>query len=604
MAAKGKRKIEGWVWVLAVAATYVLAMAGSFLLTARSDGIAFVWPASGIALAGLLLFNAKDRMRFVPLLALSSAAVNIWFGSSPLIAVGYTVANVIECLLAAAIAAPNANNRVAFDQPRWVARFFIGAFAAALLSASIAALSEGAVTPSGEFFVSWFVTVFLGILIVTPVAVTVMQNITRQSQTAQPASWPVKLAIYTIVVFCAVATFWHNTLPLLFLPLAAVVMATFILGITGAISSVFIVAVIGSILTTLGDGPIQHISSGVQWQAIFLQFYLVVLLASALPLASLLAQAQQSADNLHRSNQLLATAERTAHVGHWRYELDSDEIYWSAEMYRIHGWDVARIPLSMAVASAPYHSGDLRAIQIATGRAIRDLNPFAFEARINRSDGQMRHVESHGEVEVTDDGQPVALFGVTVDVTAKVDAMNQLRIAMSEAERQAAEAIRLAETDQLTGIANRRKLMARLNAEIELANAREEDLAFIMFDIDHFKRTNDTFGHAMGDEVLIKVAQVAAACMRQSDLVGRLGGEEFGAILPGANAQTAAGIAERIRQSIEQLDLGADGPEVVTVSLGVATWTRGQNEGALMQAADIALYAAKNNGRNCYRLAA
>ena len=603
MVAKGNRNIEGWAWVLAIAAAYVLAAGGSFLLTARSDGIAFVWPASGIALAGLLLFNNKDRMRFIPLMALGSAGVNIWFGSSPLVATGYTVANVSECILAAAIAAPNTDKRVSFDQPRWVARFFIGAFAAGVLSASVATLAEGATTPSSEFFVSWFVTVFLGILIVTPVAVTAIRNIAGQSESAQPVSCRIRLLIYTIVILSAAVTFWHNTLPLLFLPLATVVLATFILGITGAVTSVFIVAVIGSIMTTLGDGPIQHIGS-VQWQAIFLQFYLVVLLASALPLASLLAQAQQSADNLRRSNQLLATAERTAHVGHWRYELDSDEIYWSAEMYRIHGWDVARIPLSMAVASDPYHASDLRAIQVATGRAIRNLHPFAFEARINRQDGQMRHVESHGEVEVAEDGEVVALFGVTVDVTAKVDAMNQLRIAMSEAERQAAEAIRLAETDQLTGIANRRKLMARLNAEIELANGREEDLAFIMFDIDHFKRTNDSFGHAMGDEVLIKVAQMASACMRQSDLVGRLGGEEFGAILPGANAQIAAGIAERIRQSIEQLDLGEGGPEQVTVSLGVSIWSPGHDEGALMQAADTALYAAKNDGRNCYRVAA
>ena len=604
MAAKSKANIEGWKWVVAIAIAYALAAAGSFLLTARSDGIAFVWPASGIALAGLLLLPPRDGTRLIILLALASAGVNIWFGSSPLTAVGYTLANLAECIVAAAIASSSAKNRAAFDQPRWVARFFIGAFAAALLSAIVATMTEGATITSGEFFASWFVTVFLGILIVTPVAVTIIRNITGSAQSVRPTSWPAKLLIYAIVIIFSVVTFWHNTLPLLFLPLAAVVLATFILGITGAVSSVFMVAVVGSIMTTLGDGPIQHVAGGVQLQAVFLQFYLVVLLASALPLASLLAQAQQSADNLHRSNQLLATAERTAHVGHWRYDIDTQEIYWSAEMYRIHGWDVARIPLSMTVASAPYHEDDMRTIQIATSRAIRHLRPFAFEARINRQDGQMRYVESHGEVEVAKNGTAVALFGVTVDVTAKVDAMNQLRIAMTEAERQAAEAIRLAETDQLTGIANRRKLMARLNTEIELANGRQEDLAFVMFDIDHFKRTNDTFGHAAGDEVLIKVAQAASGCMRQSDLVGRLGGEEFGAILPGTNAQTAAGIAERIRQSIEELDLGDSGPDIVTVSLGVASWARGDSEGMLMQAADIALYVAKNDGRNCYRLAA
>ena len=125
--------------------------------------------------------------------------------------------------------------------------------------------------------------------------------------------------------------------------------------------------------------------------------------------------------------------------------------------------------------------------------------------------------------------------------------------------------------------------------------------ALVLFDIDHFKAVNDRYGHDVGDEVLKRVAASAIEGLRSTDLIGRYGGEEFVIILPRTDADTALQIAERVRSRIEASRGGAQ-PKV-TVSLGVAT-TQGDDTGhVILKRADVALYAAKDAGRNRLRLA-
>ena len=125
-------------------------------------------------------------------------------------------------------------------------------------------------------------------------------------------------------------------------------------------------------------------------------------------------------------------------------------------------------------------------------------------------------------------------------------------------------------------------------------------MSVAMFDIDHFKRINDTYGHHTGDEVLKRVAAGAAAELRSGDTIGRFGGEEFVIVLPDATADAASKVAERVRHAIGT-DSGTPG---VTVSIGVAEMAPGETCDALLRRADDALYLAKNEGRNRMRLAA
>jgi diguanylate cyclase (GGDEF)-like protein len=125
-------------------------------------------------------------------------------------------------------------------------------------------------------------------------------------------------------------------------------------------------------------------------------------------------------------------------------------------------------------------------------------------------------------------------------------------------------------------------------------------LALLAFDIDHFKRVNDTLGHEAGDRVLQRVAHAARGALREADVVGRTGGEEFLALLPGAEARLAGEVAERLRAAVERVDVrDLAAGLTVTVSVGAAVAARADADlAALVRRADEALYRAKQSGRN------
>ncbi|MDP5131324.1 MAG: GGDEF domain-containing protein [Paraglaciecola sp.] len=155
---------------------------------------------------------------------------------------------------------------------------------------------------------------------------------------------------------------------------------------------------------------------------------------------------------------------------------------------------------------------------------------------------------------------------------------------------------KLIERDVLTGLLNRFSLYSRLNTEIKRCIRNEQPLALIMFDIDHFKRINDNFGHQTGDHVLAEVAAVTQATFRNYDLIFRMGGEEFLVCLPGVNAELAAHKAELLRQQIQTIDNSAKVP--VTISIGYVVTSSFDEVDTMIRHADEALYQAKGLGRN------
>ena len=160
-----------------------------------------------------------------------------------------------------------------------------------------------------------------------------------------------------------------------------------------------------------------------------------------------------------------------------------------------------------------------------------------------------------------------------------------------------AERERLAAIDGLTGLANRREFDQALSREVSRAERTHEPLSLVVFDVDHFKRINDTRGHLGGDEVLRSIAKVLAAAVRDMDLVARYGGEEFAIILPRCDQHDAIRVVERITLMIRQRS-DLDG---VTLSSGLATIPFNAGDGlSLVAAADEALYQSKRAGRNRY----
>jgi diguanylate cyclase (GGDEF)-like protein len=176
---------------------------------------------------------------------------------------------------------------------------------------------------------------------------------------------------------------------------------------------------------------------------------------------------------------------------------------------------------------------------------------------------------------------------------------------LGQREAREQELRRLAETDPLTALLNRRSLIEKANAVIAGGDAAGEEISLFVVDLDHFKQINDGHGHAAGDAVIRAFADLLLGHMRANSLVSRLGGEEFAVVLPRAGASEALRIAERFQALLRatHLPVTEDFDLQVTASIGVATRLPGEDFSAFLARADKALYRAKHDGRNCVRRA-
>ena len=177
---------------------------------------------------------------------------------------------------------------------------------------------------------------------------------------------------------------------------------------------------------------------------------------------------------------------------------------------------------------------------------------------------------------------------------------------LSVAELELAERMFVSATrDHLTRALNRGSFMDRIEQEITIGNRQGSSFSLVMLDADHFKKINDLHGHPAGDTVLRELCNIIRSTCRLEDVVGRYGGEEFLVLLRNISLEGACAMAERIRRAVEVYTVKLEnGVEIVfTVSLGVATWSKGRTSGELIAASDGALYVAKQSGRNCVRQA-
>ncbi|GHC38771.1 sensor domain-containing diguanylate cyclase [Aidingimonas halophila] len=171
--------------------------------------------------------------------------------------------------------------------------------------------------------------------------------------------------------------------------------------------------------------------------------------------------------------------------------------------------------------------------------------------------------------------------------------ISQLNEKLHQANRQLKN---MAYNDGLTGTWNRYRMEQALDAELNDAERHDRPFSVLLFDIDHFKHFNDTYGHEAGDQVLMTLSSVLQNILRPTDNLGRWGGEEFLVLASDCDLIGGLHLAERLRQSAEALDLGKLGG--VTISIGVASWRRGNSRKSLVARADQAMYEAKEEGRN------
>lgn len=586
--------VETLFWSLLTALGYFLLASLSLYATKGADNIAAVWPPSGYFLALLLLMAPRARLASFAGMIVASTAANMLSGAPALLSAAFTTANVAEGAVALWLINRREKGVLSFMATRSVGNFCVGAIAGSFASAGLATLLTGG---DFEFFRSWLTTVALGMLIVTPPVVMLMRlaesGLLRHTNRSTIVE---SVVMMTVAAAVTAICFSQAEYPVTFIPCVAVVAASYRLGPFGAAGSVFIVTIIASLMTSQGLGPIANMDKSPTTIVLFLQFYLLTLLGTALPLAALLVGRQRLAKRLEQSNRWLLQAEAAALVGHWRVDLIRWTIQWSDQAYRIHGIEPGTV---MTVQSSLdlYMPEDATRMRKVLEQAALTGAPFEFQGRIIRPDDEVRDISSHGSIEYSRGGKPVGIFGTIQDVTETVENARMLEDARSVAEA-------AANTDALTGLPNRRHTLAFLERALVGARENGAPLAVAIFDIDHFKRINDVHGHGIGDEVIRRVAHRAKAVLREEDMVGRFGGEEFVCILQRSSAQAAELVAERVRQAIEGGGRSTDNVPPATVSIGVAVYADEAGVEELLQRADEALYIAKREGRNRLRMAA
>lgn len=216
-------------------------------------------------------------------------------------------------------------------------------------------------------------------------------------------------------------------------------------------------------------------------------------------------------------------------------------------------------------------------------------NIYEVEYRIQTKNGQYKWYYDRGKITQYDNtGKPVFLAGIVFDITEK----KMIQLELENKNQILAE---MSSIDGLTKISNHRTLLEHLKAEIAEAGRTSSPLSIAIFDIDDFKKVNDSKGHVYGDQVLVDVASIMKKSIRGSDFAGRYGGEEFMVIFPKTTLSVASKISERIRQSVEGYNF-VDGLRI-TISGGVGQYNN-ETITELVNSADMCLYRAKGNGKN------
>ena len=323
-------------------------------------------------------------------------------------------------------------------------------------------------------------------------------------------------------------------------------------------------------------------------------------LALAFAIRTIRLRIAQSRRAIANALALADMGERLGNLGRWRFLPDGTQ-EWSEGMLRLTGFPSGCMPDEETRRELLVDGG--ASFYRAFEANARNRDPFDFEFAITRVDGQHRTLRVVAQNEFGDDDRLVQRFGVAIDVTDEREQLARLDAARGAALRQAEKAKALANTDPLTGLANRRHAMAVADRAVLSATRNGSSLALAVFDLDHFKSVNDTYGHAAGDAVLVAVARIARQQVRAADTLARIGGEEFLWLLEGADGLVAEAATERLRDAIAA-GSAAGGAPAVTARIGYAVCRPGDSALALFARADAALYAAKHGGRKGVKMAA
>lgn len=570
---------------------YFAAAGGTIAFTRFEGGVAWIWIATAILIAALV--RTPRRFWIGPILVCATASVlatGLW-GLGWKAAPVFAFINIAEAMAAAWILRPHRTRGQTLASLGWFGTFLLavgvcGPLLGAAMVAGWFTIHGGDPVSAG---ISFILGHSLGNLTFTPLAMLVLgKNALRSTNRALSRKSGNTLVLMPLVAIVSIGTFTQSNLPLLFLPILPIILVTFRIGREGAALAIAILAIIGGLLTVIGMGPTVLLATAVSSRILFFQFYLAATVLTVLPIAADLHSRRRVNRTLRQSEERFRLiAEHSTDIL-FHIETNGTVRYVSPSIRQLGGYEPADlIGQSAFLVVAPEHFDIVQQAfreAIAGRGATQSLDYYMIS-----KDGTKRWFETHARAIVDEEGRIDGVISIVRDIAARKETEKTLTAA--------------ALTDPLTLLPNRRAFRLAVDKLKPAADSKNR-ACIAMFDIDHFKRVNDRFGHDAGDVVLCRFAEIAQSLVRSGDLVARMGGEEFAILFPHTSAEHALVICERLRVEIAATTILVDETEIaVTVSGGVAPLGEDGLDRAL-KIADQALYVAKQQGRDQLALAA
>lgn len=575
--------------VLGTAFAYFACASIALILTRFDGGIAVVWLAGSVLFARL---QVTPRRRWAPIaLACTPLAVGAsqLFGFKGLAGVGLPLLCIIEAVGAAWLM-----RRVfpRFGRFRSVAEVTVFLAVCGVAIPAMTALPAGVMASTlrnVNFWAAWrdwYAGHALGFIVFGPPLVLYLRgDLAQWTRTAGAKVRKRTFGLLGLVLLASLVTFGQSKIPLVVVPFLPMIAATFRLGRFGAVSSIVILITVGLGCSLAGLGPTALLTGGMGLKLQVLQIYFASIVLLLLPLAAELYARRQIVERLHAAEALhRLVLDRMSDVV-LRAGLDGTVRYTSPSVERVTGYPAAELggrPLfNLIVPDDLPMVLDTRRVVLAAPEESAII-----EYRVIQKSGAIIWVESHMRAMVDADGNVSGTVSIIREVTERRHIVEDLK--------------HKAMTDPLTGACNRRAFDDALGALVASPPIGTEPGCLAVFDLDHFKRINDEYGHAAGDAVLVRFVAIVRAAVREGDLVARLGGEEFAVLLAGLSVQQAQLVCERIRTRLGTVgvELPSGGTIAATVSVGIAPLSLDDDPERIVAAADAALYRAKRAGRN------
>jgi diguanylate cyclase (GGDEF)-like protein/PAS domain S-box-containing protein len=567
----------------------------SLALARGPGGLSAIWIGNGI-FAGWLLSRPTNVWPAYVVFGLSAnIAARLLVGSPFTYGALIGLCHLLEVL---AIAGAIRHHVPSIGDPRrWIALGGV-ATASTLIACGLSGVLAAGVTnwfydtPFWMSFITWYAAHVVGMVVIgTTTLVVHREGIGAIAPSGKRLQFALSMSLVAAI---GVAVFLSNY-PLLFLVYPPLLLGAFRHRFPGVVVGVTLLTAIGGVATSAGYGPLWLAPGiGDLGRTALLQLYIAGGCLMTIPVVLVMTERRKlSAQLRHSEHQYRLLADYSGDLI-VRLNPEGERVYVSPSAEEMLGWTPADM---LGPHHNLIHPRDLPAQQAAIDQALTDGRSHTSRYRVRHRDGYYIWMEVVMRPVSSEDGagkHDLILTGR--NITQRVAAEEALETSRRELER-------LSRVDALTGVANRRQLEERLPLALSRLERSGYPIAVMYLDIDHFKHINDTHGHAVGDQVIQAFARRIEALIRSTDLLVRLGGDEFVVLLEDANRPMVAEVvAMKILAAMKTPIEFGDTSLTISTSIGIAFTSKKVAVEDVMVAADEALYAAKEAGRNRYRM--